>query len=266
MLKVLMLGIAMLSVPPAARAQGVTYHDLAAMVPWTVGNAKIRGAMGQSGSLLIAQPPGALGAAANAGRNAHHHAQEQIMVGIDGSTISVIGGGPYRLGSYGAVVTPSNSSHYYINGTVASASTFIEFQPALRVDWFPPHPAYMAPQSAAPVAVSHDERIFENMTPSSDGWRVETTGARSKMLSGDTIRLTMWDLTAPGAAIDLDRDKQSEQFVFVMEGQAEMTVDSQRREIRAETLAVLSSAANDVRVRSLGKGSTVVAVFESIAR
>lgn len=255
--------IATVTLSPA-QTEAVAYHDFSTMAKWKLGNGQIRAVMGQSGTLAVLEmPPGTLGPAANAGRNAHHHTQEQIVIGIGGSVIGVIGAGPYRLGSYGAVVVPSNWQHFGINGSVAEPATLIEFQPVLRKNWFSPYPPDTSEKSAEPLAVSHDQHLFEDFTPSTKGWRVEASGASSKVLSGKTIRLTMWDLTKPNAATDLGHAK-SERFVYVLEGNAEITVNSARREAKAETLAVISSAANDVRLTSLGKGRTIVAVFEAV--
>jgi hypothetical protein len=89
MVRAIFCALAILSASVSAQNEPVTYHDLATMSPWPLGNMKARGAMGTSASLAIAEmPPGALGRAGNA----HHHAQEQIVVGTGGSPIGTIEG------------------------------------------------------------------------------------------------------------------------------------------------------------------------------
>ena len=132
-----------------------------------------------------------------------------------------MGGVAYRLGSYGAVVTPPNVEHFVLNGSTTGTSTFIEFQGVLRRDWFPPHPTYTAPKTPAPLAVTRDQRVFGDLDPSSDSWTVDANGARSKILSGQTIHVTLWNLSAANASVDLTRQNvRPEQFVYVLEGQA----------------------------------------------
>ena len=246
---------------PSVEAQGeaVIYHDLSGMPRWALGNMQVKGAMGQAGSLAVAEmPPGKPGPAGNP----HFHTQEQIVIGLTGSSVISIGGASYRLGSYGTVITPPDVSHFNINGSTGGSSTFIEFQPVQRRDWFPPYPNYVSPKKPTPVAVGPEQRIFEDFAPSSDGWRIETNGGRSKMLSGETVRFTMWDLSAANAVADLTSSRAREQFVYVLAGNAEIEVGSSRREMRAEMLAVVSAAAKNVLLRSVKKERTFIAIFE----
>lgn len=252
------------TLPLTAQTETVTYYDLSAMPKWPLGNMQVKGAMGQSSSFAIAEmPPGARGRAGTA----HFHAQEQIVMGLSGSAVIGIAGVPYRLGSYGAVITPGNAEHFNMNGLLAGPSTFIEFQPVPRSDWFPPHKPYAAPKASAPAAVSRDERVFDDLDPVSDGWRSESSGARSKTLTGKTIRVTVCDLsTASASAAVNPPGVRAEQFVYVLEGHTQIAVDSSRRDVPAQTLAVISPAAKDVRLRSLGTGRTFVAIFEAIGQ
>jgi hypothetical protein len=245
-----------------AQTNVVTYHDLTAMARWPLGNMQVKGAMGQSGSLAVAEmPPGTRGRAGTT----HYHEQEQIVLGLGGSPVIGLSGVAYRVGSFGALITPPNVEHFNMNGLLAGPSTFIEFQPVLRSDWFPPQTPYVASKTPAPAAVSRDERVFDDFDPASDGWRSDPNGARSKVLNGRTVRLTMWDLSGAKASAGLNpQGKRSEQFVYVLEGHAQIVVDSRGRDVPAQTLAVISPAAKDVRLASLGTGRTLVAVFESI--
>ena len=245
-------------VPLVAQTQVMTVHDLSVMSTWPLGKMQVKGAIGQSASFAIAELPVGLRG------NPHHHAQEQIVLGLNGSTEITIDGTIHRLGTYGAVIPPSNAAHSNGNGG-ANAATFIEFQAVLRTDWFPPHQKFAAaPAAPAPVAVPPGRQVFSDFAVSSDGWQVDATGARSKVLSGQTIRLIVWDLSAANATVNVtSKSVPGEHFVYVLEGQAEMAAGSGRREIKSETLVVVSAAAEGVTLRSLNKGRSLVAVFES---
>ena len=43
-------------------------------------------------------------------------------------------------------------------------------------------------------------------------------GARSKSLSGDTMRLTLWDLSTASTPVELTSGAAVERFVFVVDG------------------------------------------------
>ncbi len=244
-----------------AQTEGVTYHDLAAMQTWKLGNMQAKGATGESHSFAVAEmPPGARGRAGNP----HHHNQEQVVLGLSGSTVFSLGGVSYRLGVHGAVVTPSNAEHFQLNGSTATASAFIEFQPVLRPDWFPPHPANESTKSAAPAAVASSQQVFTDFGTSAEGWQSVSGGARSKTLNGQTVRVTVWDLSAAESSLVLEARWES--FVYVLEGHASVIAPSGRRDIGPEMLLVVSPQAKDVRLMSLNKGRTLIAVFESVAR
>lgn len=237
----------------------VTYHDLSVMPTWPLGKMQVKGAMGQVSSFGIAELPDGLRG------NPHHHNQEQIVLGLSGMTEMTIDSATHRLGQYGAVLTPPNSQHSNNNGGPGPAR-FVEFQSVLRTDWFPPHQKFVPAVAAAPVPVPvpQGRQVFSDFAIGSDAWRAETSGARSKILRGQTIRLTMWDLSAANASAVLDsQGPRPEQFVYVLEGQAQIAVDGRRRDLTAQTLVVVSPAAKTVQLRSLGKGRTVLAVFET---
>jgi len=259
-----LVGILMpiLAVPTLlAQTEGVTYHDLAAMQTSKLGNMQVKGAVGESHSLAVAEmPPGARGRAGNP----HHHNQEQIVLGVSGSTVFSAGGLSYRLGVHGAAVTPANVEHFQLNGSTTTTSTFIEFQPVLRRDWFPPYPVVESTRSAAPAAVASSEQVFTDFGAAAEGWQSGSGGARSKVLNGQTIRVTVCDLSAAGASLTLEPRRES--FVYVLEGHVEVVTSAGRREVGSEMLLVVSAQANDVRFASLNKGRTLIAVFDSIVR
>ncbi len=60
--------------PPAA----LTFHDLATKARHPLGRMQARGAMGQTGSIMVTElPPGLK-------TTPHHHHQEQMMLGLAG--------------------------------------------------------------------------------------------------------------------------------------------------------------------------------------
>jgi quercetin dioxygenase-like cupin family protein len=243
----------------AQTTEGVAYYDLSTMAKWPLGKMQVNGTMGQAGSFGIAELPDGLRG------NPHHHNQEQIVLGLAGMTEITIDGTPHRLGVHGAVLTPPNAQHSNANAGSGTA-TFIEFQSVLRTDWFPPHQKFVPPVAAAPapVSVPRGRQVFSDFTVSSDGWRTDSNGARSKVLRGQTIQVTVWDLSEPNASVMLDsQGMRPEQFLYVLEGQPQITVGGSRRDMTAQTLAVISPAAKSVQLRSPGKGRAVVAVFDT---
>jgi uncharacterized cupin superfamily protein len=256
--------IAMVSVSMQAQTEVVKYHDLSVMQTWPLGNMQVKGALGQSASFALAEmPPGARGRAGNA----HHHLQEQIVIGLSGSSVMGISGVAYRLGSYGAAVTPRDTQHFSINGSTSGPSTFIEFQPVLRHDWFPPYPKVPPTAGSTPSVVSPEQRVFEDFDPSSSNWQEDASGARTKVLNGETITLKVLDLSAPKASTSLSsQPSRPEQFVYVLEGHAEVSVGASRREVGSGMLVVVSPAAQDVGLRSLNRGRTLIAVLSSSVR
>jgi quercetin dioxygenase-like cupin family protein len=253
------LAILLMTSSAGAQTEGVAYYDLSAMAKWPLGKMQVNGTMGQTGSFAIAELPDGLRG------NPHHHNQEQIVLGLAGMTEITIDGTPHRLGVHGAVLTPPNSQHSNANAGPGTA-IFIEFQSVLRTDWFPPHqkfvPAVVA--APAPVSVPQGRQVFSDFTVSSDGWRKDSNGARSKVLRGQTIQVTVWDLSAPNASVLLDsKGVRPERFLYVLEGQPQLAVEGDRRDMTAQTLAVISPAVKSVQLRSPGKGRAIVAVFET---
>ena len=214
--------------------------------------------MGRSGSLVAVQvPPGWRG-------TPHHHTHEQITIGLSGSMEISIDGVVHPLPAYGAAITPADSGHFVANSDSTAVATAIEFQPVLRPDWFPPYPKVTFPASSEPISVSPDQVVFKDLAPSSDGWHVAAEGARSKTHTGRTCRITMWDLSSPNTAKDLmPKSARSERFVYVLAGRAEMTVGRAGRAIAPELLAVVSSGAEGIRLKAMGKERTLILVFES---
>ena len=171
------------SIGVAQAPAALTFHDLATMTRHPLGRMQARGAMGQTGSIMVTElPPGLK-------TTPHHHHQEQMMLGLDGGMHYQMAGKPYPLGRLTAAIALPNVEHGNINETAAQA-TCIEFQPALRPDWFPPHPRVAREGAPAPVAIPAGRTVTEDFSAPA-GWRAAPGGARSKSLVGDTIRLTL---------------------------------------------------------------------------
>jgi quercetin dioxygenase-like cupin family protein len=234
----------------------LTFHDLSTMARHPLGRMQARGAMGQTGSIMMTElPPGLK-------TTPHHHHQEQMMLGLAGGMHYQMAGKPYPLGRLTAAIALANVEHGNINETTEPA-TCIEFQAVLRPDWFPPHPRRPREGAPAPIAIPAGRTVTEEFSGST-GWRTGSTGARSKSLSGDTIRVTLWDLAAATAPVDLTAGPAVERFVFVIDGQASIAEGTNQRAIAKDMLVIVSPSAKNVTLRSIAKGNALLAVFESL--
>jgi quercetin dioxygenase-like cupin family protein len=243
-----------------AQTDVVTFHDFSALPSSPLGQMQVKAVVTESESIVVAEfPPGVR-------QPPLYHEQEQFVIGLGGSMEFRNGGIAHRVDRHVAVVTASNAEHYFVNGNVG-VGTIVEFQPVRRPDWLPPHPRMPLSKSPEPVPVSPDQMVTADFAVSSAGWRVESNGARVKVLDGRTIRLTVWDLPSPTANVELSgRINRPELFAYLLDGGGEVTIGSNRREIKSNTLFVVSPAARDVRMRSLDSGHAVVAVFEALTR
>ncbi len=234
----------------------LTFHDLSTMARHPLGRMQARGAMGQTGSIMVTElPPGLK-------TTPHHHHQEQMMLGLAGGMHYQMAGKPYPLGRLTAAIALPNVEHGNINETSAQA-TCIEFQPVLRPDWFPPHPRRAREGAPAPVAIPEGRKVTEDFSAGA-GWRAESGGARSKSLSGDTMRLTLWDLSAASAPVNLHSGPAVERFIFVIDGQASIAEGTNQRAIGKEMLVIVSPTAKNMTLSAVKKGSALLAVFESL--
>ena len=234
----------------------LTFHDLATMTRHPLGRMQARGAMGQTGSIMVTElPPGLK-------TTPHHHHQEQMMLGLDGGMHYQMAGKPYPLGRLTAAIALPNIEHGNINDTAAPA-TCIEFQPVIRPDWFPPHPRRAREGAPAPVPIPAGRTVTEDFSAPA-GWRAAPGGARSKILSGDTMRLTLWDLSAASAPVALTSGAAVERFVFVVDGQASIAEGATERTIGREMLVIVPTAAKNVRLSSVKNGTALLAVFEAL--
>jgi quercetin dioxygenase-like cupin family protein len=240
----------------SAQPATLTFHDLSTMARHPLGRMQARGAMGQTGSIMVTElPPGLK-------TTPHHHHQEQMMLGLAGGMHYQMAGKPYPLGRLTAAIALANVEHGNINETTEPAAC-IEFQPVLRPDWFPPHPRRPREGAPAPVAIPAGRTVTDDFAAST-GWRTDKSGARSKSLSGDTMRLTIWDFGAATAPVALTSGPAVERFVFVIDGQASIAEGPNQRAIGKEMLVIVSPAARNVTLANVKKGTALLAVFEPL--
>ena len=239
-----------------AQTPTLTFHDLSTRTRHPLGRMQARGAMGQTGSIMVTElPPGLK-------TTPHHHHQEQMMLGLDGSMHYLMAGTPHPLGRLTAAIALANVEHGNINEAAAQA-TCIEFQPVLRPDWFPPHPRRPREGSPEPVTIPSGRKVIEDFSAPA-GWRTDASGAKSKALSGDTMRLTLWDLSGASKPVDLTAGPAVERFLFVIDGQASITDGGEPRAIGKEMLVIVSPAATNVALSPITKGTALLAVFEAL--
>jgi quercetin dioxygenase-like cupin family protein len=239
-----------------AQAEPVTFYDFAKMPATPFGPMQLRAVIAESNSVAVAEVPAGM-------RNpTHHHQHEQIWVGLTGSMDYSIGGVSHPLEPLTAAIPPSNVEHYFTNHGGGTAE-ILEFQPLRRPDWLPPYPAFKIAQSPEPVSLPPDQRVSTDFALSSSGWRT-SAGARSKSMTGRTVMVTFWDLSMPGASVNMGKeDARHERFAYVIEGPVEVAVGSNRRQVGARTLMAVAPTASRVQLRSTGQGHAILALFES---
>jgi hypothetical protein len=244
--------------PLHAQGESVTYYDLAAMPSAPYGPMDAKAVVTPTSSFAYAVLP------AGWHQTVHHHDQEQITMGLGGTVALLVGGVSRPLGIWGAALPPSNVEHGMVNDNDASG-VMVEFQAFHRSDWLPPHTAIPQPKSAEPAVVPRNTPVNADFALPSAGWELLTNGARAKSITGKTIRLTVWDLSARNAAASLPERAAGERFAFVLKGRASIMAGSSVREAGPEMLAVIAPAARNVQLRSTGTPETAVAVFETLA-
>jgi quercetin dioxygenase-like cupin family protein len=239
--------------PPA-----LAFHDLAAMPKYPFAGMQANGAMGQTASMFLAEVP------AGAKTTPHHHHQEQFMFGLEGAMTFVLAGSlPQTLARLTGSFAPANVRHGNING--GGPARYIEFQPLLRPDWYPPHPRRPREGTPEPLPIPADRKVTEDFSPASAGWRTER-GARSKSLNGETAAITVWELPAASGPIDPTAGRAAERFIFVVEGDVAIADGASVRNVSRDMLIVLASSATNVRVSAPRRSGATLAVFEAFAR
>ena len=192
------------SVP--AQTSALTFHDLASASPTMLGRMQVRGRVAQASSIMITElPPGLK-------TTPHHHHQEQMMLGLRGGMKYLMAGAPNTLEPLTAALALPNVEHGNLNDTPETA-VVVEYQAVQRPDWFPPHPRRPREGAPAPVAIPAGRKVIEDFSASSSGWHMHAGGARSKSLTGDTIRLTLWQLPAGSKPVSVTTASPVERLV-----------------------------------------------------
>ena len=240
-----------------AQAAALTFHDLATMPRWPFAGMQARGAMGQRASMFIAEvPPGVR-------TTPHHHHQEQFMLGLEGAMSFVLAGSfPQSLTPLTAAFAPPNVQHGNVNGD--RAAKYIEFQPVLRPDWYPPHPRRPREGTPEPLPIPEGRKVSESFASGSGGWRSEA-GALWKALTGNTASITVWEVPSTANAIDLTAGAAAERFVYVIDGAVTFTDGTVTRQAGRDMLVIVGPAARAVRIQPSVQGAQL-AVFAASAR
>ena len=253
--------LAVQAAPIRAQGEAVTYYDFTKITGTPYGPyPELWPVVTGSNSFAVATVPNGYH------QPAHYHNQEQFTLGVEGALDYSIGGVVHRIGPHRVGLPPSNVPHGMSNDS-GQAVLMAEFQAVRRAEWVPPHPQVPPqPQSPQPAALSPNEQLTLDWGLSAGDWKAQPGGARMKVLSGKTIRATFWDLSAAGASVDLTAPPLTgERFVYVIDGAAASVVGSTRREVGGKSLIVLTQAAKDVKLQSLGKAGTEIVVFDLIA-
>lgn len=243
---------------PAAQPSALVFHDLAAITPYPFAGMRARGAMGQTASMFLADVP------AGARTTPHHHHQEQFMFGLEGGMQFVLAGSsPQPLARLSGSFAPANVQHGIVNGS--GAARYIEFQPVLRPDWYPPHPRRPREGTPQPLPLPRERKVTEDFGATSGGWRSEN-GVRVKSLDGDTASITVWHLPGSAGVVDLAVGVSAERFVYVVEGDLAVTDGGTVRNVSRDALIVIAPDAGSIRASAPRRGSAVLAVFAAFRR
>ena len=242
----------------AQQPSALAFHDLSSMTPYPFAGMKARGAMGQTASMFLAEvPPGAK-------TTPHHHHQEQFMFGLEGAMKFVLAGSsPQALSRLTGSFAPANVQHGNVND--AGPARYIEFQPVLRPDWYPPHPRRPREGTPEPLPLPAGRTVTEDFSAESRGWMAQN-GARSKSLNGDTATVTVWHLPAGTGPIDIAAGPAAERFVFVADGDLAVTEGTTVRNVSHEMLIVVPPAARTIRLSASKRGAAVAVVFAALKR
>jgi quercetin dioxygenase-like cupin family protein len=253
--------LAVQAAPIRAQEEAVAYYDFTKTTGAPYGPfTEMRSVVTGSNSFAYATVPNGYH------QPLHHHNQEQFTLGVEGALDYSIGGVVHRIGPHGVGLPPSNVRHGMSNDS-GQPVRMVEFQAVRRAEWVPPHPQVPPqPQSPQPAALSPDQQVTLDFGLAASDWRAQPGGARMKVLSGKTIRATFWDLSAAGASVDLTAQPLTgERFVYVLDGALASVAGVSRREVGGKSLIVLTPAAKDVKLQSLGKAGTEIVVFDRIA-
>lgn len=235
----------------------VEYVDTSAIALGPLGFMQARAVLAETSGLAYAVFP------AGSKQTPHHHDQEQITLNVGGTFTMTVGGVPLTVHNR-AVLVPSNVEHP-ITASPEQPSTMLEYQPILRPDWVPPHPRFSSPQSAQPATLAAGEPAIADFDIASEGWQTDNTGARSKAITGRTIRATFWDLSKQGAMVNVPAGPSSrERLIYVLDGRLTSSVGQASREIGKHMLMIVRPVATAVQLTSASQPNTVIVMFEPV--
>lgn len=181
------------------------------------------------------------------------------MLGLDGAMSFVLAASfPQPLTPLTAAFAPPNVQHGNLNAD--AAAKYIEFQPVLRPDWYPPHPRRPRQGTPEPLPIPEGLKVSESFASGSGGWRSEA-GARWKALTGNTASVTVWELPRTAKVIDPTAGPGAERFLYVIDGALTIAADGAvTREAGREMLIIVAPSARGVRVLPSAQGARL-AVF-----
>ena len=185
------------------------------------------------------------------------------MLGLRGGMKYVMAGTPHALERFNAALALPNVEHGNLND-MPEPAVVVEYQAVQRPDWFPPHPRRPREGAPAPVAIPNSRKVTESFSASSSGWQTHAGGAKSKSLTGDTIRLTLWQLSAGSKPVTLTTGPAVERLVLVVDGTASIAEGATRRDIGREMLVIVAPAAKAVTLGGAANAASVVAVYEPL--
>jgi len=250
--------------PRALRGQSddVVFHDMATIAKAPYGPyPDARAVLTETCSIAVATVP------PRWRQTVHHHTQEQVTIGRGGPLGYMIDGIRHELSPHSAGLPPPDVEHGMVNDS-DDAAVMLEYQPVLRREWLPPHPQ-VPPQPQAPQAqhIPANTPVSMDFDTASGDWAVVGTGARRKILTGQTIRATFWDLSRAGASADIAINPTSrERLVFVLDGHATLETAEVERSVGPEMLIEVRPTARNVVLRSQQSEPSMIVVFEASSR
>jgi quercetin dioxygenase-like cupin family protein len=241
-----------------SQTDDVVFHDMATIEKAPYGPyPDARAVLTETCSIAIATLP------PHWRQTRHHHTQEQVTIGREGPLGYFIDGILHELGPHGAGLPPPDVEHGMVNDS-DSPAVMLEYQPVLRREWLPPH-AQVPPYPQAPQAlrIPANAPVTTDFDTASGEWAVVSTGARRKLLAGQTIRATFWDLSRADASVDIASNPTSrERLVFVLNGHLTAETAEMSRIVGPEMLIEVRPAARKVVLRSQKPEPSMIVVFD----
>lgn len=211
--------------------------------------------VGGTGSFSFAEmEPGA-------GSAGHHHTREQANVGIDGVMDMGIGEHREPLPIGAAVITPPNVRHG-VRNAAATRLLSLEFHTIQRPDLTPlrPRPAVPYPVAPQPVAVPDDTKLVVQLASEGQPHGV------AKTITGETCALSWRRLVTGGAAVDLVPARGIETFVYVVNGEAELTAKGVNQRVGAGMMILIPATEEHVMLKAAGNGDVALVEFKPALR